>query len=123
MNEITRAETWEALCAAHRWQMPARYNMAHDMCEKWAAAEPDRLALIYLRPDGEVRNYSYIQLSRASNRLANALASQCPTAFSAATGTNLAGLSPNTAASLYGPVSTPGGNYIMSADAYKFRPW
>ena len=37
--------SWEALRAAHRWQMPARYNMAHDMCEKWAVAEPDRLAL------------------------------------------------------------------------------
>ena len=37
------------------------------------ATEPERLALIYLRPDGEVRNYSFAQLSRASNRFANAL--------------------------------------------------
>ena len=76
MNDVTRAETWQALRAAHRWQMPARYNIAQDMCEKWAAAEPDRVALIYLRPDGEVRNYSYVQLSRASSRFANALAAQ-----------------------------------------------
>jgi acetyl-CoA synthetase len=73
MNEITHAASWEALCAGHRWQMPTRYNMAWDMCEKWVAREPDRLALIYLRPDGEVREYSYSQLSRASNRFANAL--------------------------------------------------
>jgi acetyl-CoA synthetase len=74
MNEVTRAADWQALRAAHRWQMPARYNIARDMCEKWAAVEPDRLALIYLRPDWEVRNYSFAQLSRASNRFANALA-------------------------------------------------
>jgi len=74
MNEVTQAESWAAMCAAHRWRMPARYNMAWDMCGKWAAAEPDRLALIYLRPDWQPRYYSYIQLDRASNRFANALA-------------------------------------------------
>ncbi len=74
MNEVTRAGSWEALSAAHRWSMPARYNIAWDMCEKWAATEPEKLALIYLRPDWEVRNYTYGQLSRASNRFANALA-------------------------------------------------
>ncbi len=76
MNEVARAESWQALRAAHRWEMPARYNMARDMCEKWAEAEPNRLALVYLRPDGEVRDYSFAQLSRASNRFANALAAQ-----------------------------------------------
>ncbi len=74
MNEVTRAESWDALRAAHRWRLPARYNIAHDMCEKWAESEPDRLALVYLRPDWEVREYTYAQLSRASSRLANALA-------------------------------------------------
>jgi acetyl-CoA synthetase len=73
MNEITQASDWESLRSQHRWRMPARYNMAWDMCEKWLAAEPDRLALIYLRPDGAVREYSFAQLSRASNRFANAL--------------------------------------------------
>ncbi|MDH3668268.1 MAG: acyl-CoA synthetase [Paracoccaceae bacterium] len=76
MNELTRAETWEALRATHQWRMPAHYNMAHDMCEKWAGAEPDRVALIYLRSDGAVRDYSFAQLSRASSRFANALAAE-----------------------------------------------
>ncbi len=73
MNEVTRAGDWDALCGAFHWRIPARYNIAWDMCEKWAVAEPDRLALVYLRPDWEIRNYSYAQLSRASNRFANAL--------------------------------------------------
>jgi acetyl-CoA synthetase len=73
MNEIVRAENWQALRAGHSWRMPARYNMAWDMCGKWADAEPDRLALVYLRPDWQVRNYTFSQLDRASNRFANAL--------------------------------------------------
>ena len=76
MNEVTRTDNWESLRAAHRWQMPDRYNLAWDMCEKWAEAEPDRTALIYLRPDWAVREYSFAQLSRTSNRFANALAAQ-----------------------------------------------
>lgn len=66
-------EAWEALRAAHRWDVPVRYNLAWDVCEKWARVEPDRLALIYLRPDGQRRDYTYIQLSRAAKRFANAL--------------------------------------------------
>ena len=74
MNEITPAGDWQTLRDRHRWKIPARYNMAWDLCEKWAGAEPDRLALIHLGPGGEVREYSYARLSRDSNRLANALA-------------------------------------------------
>jgi acetyl-CoA synthetase len=74
MNEITHARDWETLRSQHRWRLPARYNMAWDLCEKWAASQPDRLALVYLRPDGAAREYSFSQLSRASSRFANALA-------------------------------------------------
>jgi acetyl-CoA synthetase len=73
VNEIAPAKDWRALRAQHRWQLPARYNMARDICEKWAAAEPERLALISLGADGTVREYSYGRLSRASNRFANVL--------------------------------------------------
>ncbi|MEO0763938.1 MAG: AMP-binding protein, partial [Pseudomonadota bacterium] len=67
-------DPWTAHRAAHRWDIPARYNLAWDVCEKWARTDPDRLALIFLRPDGERRDYSFGQLSRASARFANALA-------------------------------------------------
>ena len=46
MSEITRAESWDAVRAAHCWNIPERYNLAWDMCEKWATSEPGRLALI-----------------------------------------------------------------------------
>ncbi len=72
MVEITRAETWDAVRAAHRWNIPADYNLAWDMCGKWAASEPDRLALVHVSDDG-VREYSFGELWRLSARLANVL--------------------------------------------------
>lgn len=65
---------WQQMRDAFQWPQPARYNIAEQICERWARADPDRVAVTYLRPDNEVRNYTYIQLSRASSRLANALA-------------------------------------------------
>ena len=76
MVEVTRAGTWEEVRAAHRWDIPARYNIAWDMCGKWAEAEPDRLALVHVaeNPAETVREYSFGELWRLSGRLANVLA-------------------------------------------------
>ena len=71
---VEKSSNWEAMRAAFHWPEPPRYNIAEQICERWARAEPDRVALIYIRPDGERRDYTYIQLSRASSRFANALA-------------------------------------------------
>ncbi|MEO1422268.1 MAG: AMP-binding protein [Pseudomonadota bacterium] len=73
MTPLLTPAPWEEMRAAFRWQIPERYNIAEETCERWARTEPDRTALIYLRPEGDVRTYSYIELSRASSRLANAL--------------------------------------------------
>ena len=70
---VQNTGNWEDMRAAFRWPTPKTYNIAEQICERWARADPDRVALTYLRPDNEVRNYTYIQLSRASSRLANAL--------------------------------------------------
>ena len=71
MAEITRAESWEAVRAAHRWLIPDDYNLAWDMCEKWARSEPDRLALVHVTD--EAREYTFRDLSRRSSQLANVL--------------------------------------------------
>ncbi len=73
MTEITRADTWDEVRAAHRWDLPADYNLAWDMCEKWARADPDRLALINVGPES-IREWTFRDLSRASARLANVFA-------------------------------------------------
>ena len=71
MVEITRAGSWDEIRAAHRWELPVGYNLAHDLCGKWAEAEPDRLALVHVA-DG-VREYRFGELWRLSARLANVL--------------------------------------------------
>jgi acetyl-CoA synthetase len=72
------AESYQELCAKFRWRVPARYNIGVDVCDKWAG-EPNRLALIHKRGPGEpgpaVVRYSFRDLKRLSNRLANALRS------------------------------------------------
>ncbi|MEX0970310.1 MAG: AMP-binding protein [Paracoccaceae bacterium] len=71
---VTPGNDWSAMRAGFAWPRPAWFNLAEALCDRWARAEPERRALTYLRPDGEVRHYNYIQLSRASSRFANALA-------------------------------------------------
>ncbi len=73
---LTRAESYEALCRDFRWRIPARYNIGVDCCDRWAAQEPDRLALIHLKADGSSEDYSFERLRRLSNRCANLLAAQ-----------------------------------------------
>ena len=70
---IVKSNSWEDMRAKFSWPQPTGYNIAEQICERWARAEPSRVAVIYIRPDGERRDYTYIQLSRASSRLANAL--------------------------------------------------
>ena len=56
--------------AAFRWQVPARFNIGTDACDKWARGS-ERLALIYEAEDGKVQRLSFDDISRSSNRLAN----------------------------------------------------
>lgn len=70
---VKKADTWEGLRRGFTWPQPERYNIAEQICERWAKAEPDRLALTYLDGDGQQTQYTYSQLSRASSQLANTL--------------------------------------------------
>ena len=65
---------YDALYRQFRWQLPSTYNIGVEVCDRWAAAEPDRLALVHVRPDGRSEHISYGWLRDTSNRLANALA-------------------------------------------------
>jgi acetyl-CoA synthetase len=73
---LPEASDYEDLRRRFRWPIPEHYNIGIDVCDKWAAQTPDREALVYLRADGDVERYSFGDLSRLSNRLANALAAQ-----------------------------------------------
>ncbi|MCW5684585.1 MAG: acyl-CoA synthetase [Pseudolabrys sp.] len=64
---------YDALYRAFRWDIPTRYNIGVDVCDRWADREPDRLALIHVKPDGRQDNVTYGALRDTSNRLANVL--------------------------------------------------
>ncbi|GAA5236905.1 AMP-binding protein [Verticiella sediminum] len=64
--------TYREVRDAFRWQIPARYNIGVDVCDVWAEREPGRVALIHVTDDG-AREYSYAELRRLSNQLANLL--------------------------------------------------
>ncbi|HET7252536.1 MAG TPA: acyl-CoA synthetase [Xanthobacteraceae bacterium] len=71
---LPAASDYDALCRAFRWQVPAQYNIGVDVCDRWAKAEPGRIALFHVDAHGAVEEISYGALRESSNRLANALA-------------------------------------------------
>ena len=57
------------------WDIPTRYNIGVDVCDKWAEHDPGRLALVHIGQDGAVRNYSFGELLDLSNQVGNLLLS------------------------------------------------
>ncbi len=70
---LRRAETYEALLAEFAWNIPARYNIGVDICDRPAAARPDAPAILDLDENHKLTTYSFEDLRRLSNRLANLL--------------------------------------------------
>ena len=64
---------YAALRESSRWRIPGRYNIAVDVCDRWAAVEADRPAIIEVSQDWQVNPVSFGWLREHSNRLANAL--------------------------------------------------
>ena len=59
-----------------QWSVPEVYNIGTDVCDRWAATDPDRLALIEVADNGygpEART-SFARLKELSDRFANVLA-------------------------------------------------
>ena len=65
-------KTYAEVFNTFRWEILTHYNIGVDICDKWAA-QPDRLALMYENEDGRVEKYTFADLKRLSNRLANGL--------------------------------------------------
>src|SRR6266478_991905 len=64
---------YDRLYREFRWPKLARYNIGVDVCDRWAAQDPDRLAILNVRADGAHERISYGWLRETSNRLANTL--------------------------------------------------
>ena len=67
------SSTYQELCAAHRWDVPERYNIAADVCDKHPR---DKLAMIWESFDGSQRELTWGELQDLSNQAAHVLAAQ-----------------------------------------------
>ena len=73
MPVLPHTRDYDANYRQFRWQVPARYNIGVDVCDRWAVAEPGRLAILHVTPDGSEDAITYGWLRETSNRLANVL--------------------------------------------------
>ena len=69
---LKKERDYETVFGSFAWTVPELYNIGVDICDKWAG-QRYRLALIYENDQGRTEQYSFWDLKRLSNRLANAL--------------------------------------------------
>jgi acetyl-CoA synthetase len=65
---------YEQLYRSFRWKIPARYNIAADVCDRHAR-DPGKVALIGVGDDGKTREMTFREVQRKANQLANLLVS------------------------------------------------
>ena len=69
----TTPQGYQDIVSGFRWDIPEHYNIGVDVCDKWAAQQPGRLALIHVGQDGQAQHYSFGQIKTLSDRMANLL--------------------------------------------------
>src|SRR5439155_16893853 len=67
------AASYEGACAAHRWEVPDRYNIATDVCDKHPAG---KLAVVFEGFRGNQRRVSWGEQRSLANQAANVLAAR-----------------------------------------------
>ena len=65
--------TYESVCVAHSWEVPERYNIAADVCDKHPR---EKLAMIWERFDGAYREVTWGELQDLANKTAHLLAAR-----------------------------------------------
>jgi len=72
LRGLARRRRYDDLVRDFRWNLPATFNFATDVVDRWAA-EGDGLALVWENADGETAEYRFSEIGRLSCRLASAL--------------------------------------------------
>ena len=65
--------SYEEICSSFKWAIPKSFNIAIDICDRHAARSEGALALLYEEETGRSEKYTFGDLRRLSNRLANLL--------------------------------------------------
>ena len=73
---LPEANSYDELVGKFTWDIPEHFNIGVAVCDRWAERAPDREALVFINEDGDTARYSYADLRRLSNQLANLLVSR-----------------------------------------------
>lgn len=68
---IRKRSNYEEIYKEFTWKVPEFYNIAEDVCDRWAQ-DPSLIALIYEDANKNVRSFTFLQIQRFANQLANA---------------------------------------------------
>ncbi len=71
-NLLQRGSSYEEVWNNFEWRIPEQYNIADDVCDRWAD-DPQRLALVYEDEAKKVHRYTFADVRRYANQLANTL--------------------------------------------------
>src|SRR5438128_4410516 len=76
-REMHVPTTWyEDAYRSFEWNLPPTFNFGRDVVDAIARKQPEKLALIWCDESGAERYFSFGDISRLSNQLANLLTSQ-----------------------------------------------
>ncbi len=70
---LERRDDYPSLYRDFRWRITPRFNIGTAVSDHWAAREPDRVALLDFRAEGEAETLTYGALAAKSNSFANGL--------------------------------------------------
>jgi len=73
MASDSQTDDYQELCQSFRWRLPEHFNIAEDVCGRWAG-DRSRFALYYEDARGFTSAHSFWDIQSEANRLSNVLA-------------------------------------------------
>ncbi len=70
---LIKTNDYDELHGTFELEFPEKYNIGVDICDKWYCQDPEKLAIIQKHEDGSIQNFSFGDLYRGANAIANIL--------------------------------------------------
>lgn len=64
-------DSYEEFCEGFELKIPETFNFAYDVVDRWAQAEPEKIALVYENDHGIMRNFTFGEIKELSDKAAN----------------------------------------------------